>query len=120
VQPQELDHRKNDPLRPSLHVAFARLAEACEGEGSTLDAIANYRRAIDAHPRGPAQKLLDSCYVSYGITVVDMLDPTLQPYTNVLGAMNSAEELSRAFHAIVAHVNTHPLDEAAAEMLNRH
>jgi tetratricopeptide (TPR) repeat protein len=124
MRPQELDRRKaprkNDPLRPQLHFAFARLGQAYEGEGAALDAIANYRRAIDAHPRGPAQDLLDSCYLSYGIPHIDISNPTLRPYTNILEAMGSADDLSRAFHEIVTHVNANPLDEATVQMLNRH
>jgi hypothetical protein len=111
--------RKDDALRPQLHIAYARLGQAAECQNDALDAIPHYRKALEVHPRGPAQEPLDSCYLSYGIPIIDVHDPTLQPYDRVLTAIASPEELSDAFRTIVTHVNANPVDAETVEMLNR-
>jgi tetratricopeptide (TPR) repeat protein len=122
MRPTESDRqkpRKNDQLKPQLHLAYARHGQAYESENNALEAIASYRRAIQVLPRGPAHELLDTCLLSYGIPPIDLSDEALKPYSDLMNAISTADDLTGAFHAIVSHVNAHPLDEPTIERLNK-
>jgi hypothetical protein len=111
--------RRNDPLKSLLHQAYAARGQALEANDRVLDAIADYRLAIEICPRGPAKDLLDSCMLGHEVPAIDVDDPTLKPYSDLVAAISDSQMLTDAFHRIVTHVNSNPVEGPTVERLNK-
>jgi hypothetical protein len=106
-----------DILRSIASNAFILRGQACEASSNVLDAIKSYRDCMAFYPEGNGRTTLDQCLMSFGIPYVDLNDESLKPFSLVLDAISTAQELQAAFAKCVTFINSQGVDQDSLRRL---
>jgi hypothetical protein len=106
-----------DNLRPIANSALIMRGQAFEASSNVHDAIRSYRESMSFLPDGAGRSTLDQCLMSFGIPYVDGNDESLKPFSQVLDAISTAQELQAAFGKCVSFITSKGLDQDAIRRL---